>query len=147
MMSKLGIRPDSLNARDFPINQKRIDRFIQENHKKGILFTNAAGKNKKFVLLNFYGREQPDKQTSLSIICDRNGVTKPYLVIVRNPKDGISHCSLRDYHPNGELRFYGYLTQEDTKQLSATALNLLTGLHHTKLGSEAFEFRVPRGWS
>ena len=67
----------------------------------------GEGKNKEFVLLDFYSREQPGKQSSLSIIYDRHDVTKPYVVIVRSPKDGITHCSLRDYHANGELSFYG----------------------------------------
>lgn len=63
-----------------------------------MLFAKAAGKNKEFVLLDFYSRKQPGKQSSLSIICDRHDITKPYVVIVRSPKDGITHCSLRDYY-------------------------------------------------
>lgn len=66
-----------------------------------------VGKNKEFVLLDFDSREQLGKQPSLSIICDRHDVIKPCVVIVRSPKDGITHCSLRDYHANGKLSFYG----------------------------------------
>ena len=147
LMTKIGLRPDSLNAKVFPIDEKRIDRLIQGNHKEVILFAKAAGKNTEFVLLDFCSRKQSGKRPFLSIICDKNDVTRPYVVMVRSPKDGITHCSLRDYHANGELSFYGDSTQEYLAQPSFAAVTLLTGLHHSKPGPEVFEFRVPEGWS
>ena len=132
---------------DFLVNDEKIEQLIDGTHDDVLVRASTVGADENVILIDFLYRNATNGSAFLSMVFGKDNITKPYIVVRRDPDSTINHCSLRSYYDNGEVCHYALLKKENRNKIKVRLMTFLTELLHVNPTSDVFKFIVPDRWS